>query len=437
MRPERLDPATPETRAERRRRVRDAAVARSQGIPEPIADQPSRAIEVGVPKAMRPYARSLLRWRTDCDVTVLRDGAETYPAMLQALAAAQESICLETYILAADLTGDRFKAVLIERARAGVAVRIIYDAVGSFGLPDTWVDDLRAAGCEVVAFNPVTPWRRRFRVWHRDHRKIIVVDNQVAFTGGLNISNDYASVEEGGVGWHDMHCRVTGPVVYDLARMFRRSWLRGGGARYAPVKPATTEPPVALASAGKTPKGVAYVRVIENMLRRQRANTRRAYLHVLKAAKQYVYIENAYFLPDRGLRRAMIRAQHRGVDVRVVVPGNSDIRMIEWATYYALRPLVKAGVTALRWGGTMLHAKTCVVDGVWSTIGSYNFDAQSRFNNLEVNLEFLDPGVGTALVKHFELTQANSKPYTLESWKRLSWFTKAMSWIAYRLRRWL
>jgi len=177
-------------------------------VPEPIRDPSSTAVVVQLPPRLTPYARTLQRWRAGCEVAVLRDGGETYPAMLTALAAAQRSICFETYILAADATGDRFRAALIERARAGVAVRVIYDAVGSFGLPESWVDELRAAGCQVIDFNPISPWRRRFRLSHRDHRKIIVVDDRVGFTGGLNIANDYAAVEDGGVGWHDTRSQL-------------------------------------------------------------------------------------------------------------------------------------------------------------------------------------------------------------------------------------
>src|SRR5690606_11732251 len=188
------------------------------GVPQPIHDPPSRAIAIQLPKATQAYARSPPRWRTGCEVTVLRDGGPTYAAMLEAISAAKESICLETYILASDSTGDRFKLALVERARAGVKVRLIYDAVGSVGISEAWVNDLRAAGIDVIDFNPIAPWRAKFNLSHRDHRKILVVDNEVAFTGGLNIANDYAPVDEGGVGWHDMHCRVRGPIVYDLAR---------------------------------------------------------------------------------------------------------------------------------------------------------------------------------------------------------------------------
>jgi len=397
-------------------------------IPEPIRDPPSTAIAIRLPQPLLPYARSQLRWRTGGEVTVLRAGGETYPAMLAALATAQHTICFETYILAADRTGDRFKAVLLDRVKAGVAVRIIYDAVGSFGLPDSWVADLRSAGCEVIDFNPIAPWRRRFRLSHRDHRKIIVVDDRVGFTGGLNIANDYAAVEDGGVGWHDMHCQVTGPITLDLARMFRRTWLRCGGASYPP--------PVAPSIGARSAPG-PFIRLLDNTLRRQRTTVRRAYLHVINAARELVLIQNAYFLPDRGLRRALARAAARGVDVRVMVPGNSDVRLIKWAALYVLRRLARRGVKIFFWRGVMMHAKTATVDALWSTIGSYNFDAQSRFNNLEVTVEILDPATGQTLATHFERDMAHTDPYDEQAWLRLPWWRKALAWLGYRLRRFL
>ena len=404
-----------------------AAPAVRSPIPDPVHDPPSTAIVVQLPPQLTPYARTLQRWRAGCEVTVLRDGGETYPAMLAALAAAQRSICFETYILAADAIGDRFKAALIERARTGVTVRIIYDAVGSFGLPEGWVDELRAAGCEVIDFNPIAPWRARFRLSHRDHRKTIVVDDRVGFTGGLNIANDYASVEDGGVGWHDMHCRVTGPIVLDLARMFRRTWLRHGGSHYPPV-PATA------------PAGAAtgvFLRLLENAQRRQRTTMRRTYLHVIRSARQRVLIQNAYFLPDRGLRRALTKAAARGVDVRIMVPGHSDVRLIEWAALYVLRRLARRGVKIFLWRGVMMHAKTATVDALWSTIGSYNFDAQSRFNNLEATVEILDPATGQTLAASFERDMANAEPFDERAWHRLPWWRKALAYLGYRLRRFL
>jgi cardiolipin synthase len=397
------------------------------GVPQPVDDTPSRAIAIQLPATMQMYARSPVRWRVGCEVTVLRDGAATYPAMLEAIQSAKESICFETYILASDTTGDRFKLALVERARAGVKVRVIYDAVGSFGISDAWVDDLRTAGIEVIDFNPIAPWRRRFNLSHRDHRKILVVDNEVGFTGGLNIANDYASVEDGGVGWHDMHCRVRGPIVYDMARLFRRNWIRSGGSAYPPVpRPAQAGGP-----------GSSFVRLLENTRRRNKAAFRRAYLHVIRAARSIVRIENAYFLPDRGVRRALIGAAARGVDVQIIVPGHSDVRVIEWASLYALKNLARRGIKVWRWRGVMMHAKTATIDTVWSTIGSYNFDSQSRFNNLEVTVEILDPQVGEALVKVFDADVPNCDTYDITVWKQLPLWKKVMAWLGYRLRRFL
>jgi len=396
-------------------------------VPEPVRDRPSAAIAVRLPSRLTPYARSLQRWRAGCEITVLRDGGDTYPAMLAALAEARHAICFETYILAADRTGDRFKAVLIDRARAGVQVRIIYDAVGSFGLPDSWVHELRTAGCEVIDFNPIAPWRRRFRLSHRDHRKIVVVDDRVAFTGGLNIADDYAAVEDGGAGWHDMHCRVTGAIVLDLSRMFRRTWLRCGGAIY----------PAAPAPANDVPAGGSFIRLLDNTLRRQRATVRRAYLHAIKTARSLVLIQNAYFLPDRGVRRALARAAARGVDVRVMAPGRSDVRLAAWAGLYVFRRLARRGVKIFLWRGPMMHAKTATVDALWSTIGSYNFDAQSRFNNLEVTVEILDASTGQTLAHNFERDVTNADPFDEQAWMQLPWWRKALAWLGYRLRRFL
>ncbi|MFN0251670.1 MAG: phospholipase D-like domain-containing protein [Kofleriaceae bacterium] len=409
-------------------RVAGSSVPAPDPIPEPIKDEPSRAILVSLPRELAPYARTQLRWRPGCEVTVLRDGAEAFPAMLDAIASAKKIISFETYIFAADTTGERFKAALIERARAGVEVRLIYDAVGSFGLPDAFVNEMRAEKIEVMDFNPIAPWRRRFRLSHRDHRKILVVDNVVGFTGGLNIGDDYAPVSEGGDGWHDIHCRVTGPIVLDLARMFRRTWIRAGGTPFTPIPAAHTAPPGG---------GSSYVRLLDNTRRRQRGVVRRAYLHVIRAAKISILIKNAYFLPDLVLRRALARAARRGVDVRVIVPGRSDVRIIEWASLYVLRRLAKMGVGILRWRGPMMHAKTATIDATWSTIGTYNFDAMSRFQNLELTLEVLDPRTAHTLARTFEQDVANCDSFDEGVWQRLPWYTKMLAWIWFRLRRFL
>jgi cardiolipin synthase len=150
-----------------------------------------------------------------------------------------------------------------------------------------------------------------------------------------------------------------------------------------------------------------------------------------------VLIQNAYFLPDRGLRRALTKAAARGVDVRVMVPGRSDVKLAQWAAQYVVRRLARRGVRIFLWRGVMMHAKTATVDGVWSTIGSYNFDAQSRFNNLEVTVEILDAATAHTLAANFERDMANADPFDERAWLRLPWWNRALAWIGYRLRRFL
>jgi cardiolipin synthase len=384
------------------------------------------AITATLPRALAVYSKTPQRWRPGCGVEVLRDGEAAFPAMLDAISKATKSILLETYILVADRTGNRFKEALSARATAGVAVRLIYDAVGSFGLADAFLKDLRDAGVEIIGFNPIALWRQRFRLSHRDHRKILVVDDAIAFTGGINISDDYAPASLGGVGWHDMHCRVTGPIVLDMARMFRRTWHRIGGTKFSPI-----------AHGGITVDGDAFTRLLDNTRLRQRGVVRRAYLHVIRSAKKSIFIENAYFLPDRALRRALTRAARRGVDVRIIVPGANDVRMVGWASLYVCRRLTRLGVKVLRWRGPMMHAKTATIDGAWSTIGSYNFDAQSRFSNLELTVEMLHSPTAQTLTNIFEANEKNCDPFTEGVWKTLSLWTKFLAFICFRLRRFL
>ena len=407
-------------------------------VPEPVRrrrrrrPRPSTAPLItrddAVPATARRYATELARWRPGNDVELLRAGDETFPAMLDAIAGAERSIVFEVYIYQSDVTGVRFAEALAERARAGVAVRLLFDAIGSFGVEGELLDRLRAAGVQICEYHPVVPWRRRWNVFRRDHRKILVVDDEIGFTGGLNVTDDNASIAEGGKGWHDLHCRVRGPIVNDLARLFRKTWLAAGGDEY----PAPPRAETVLAPAGRMPAHLVY-----NGERRRRSVPRRAYLRAFGAARESIWIENAYFLPDRAVRRALVTAVRRGVDVRVIVPGSSDVKAIEFAGLYVFRRLAKAGVKIFRWRGVMNHAKVAVVDRLWSIVGSYNFDARSWFYNLEVAVAALDPDFALVVAEQVEHDQASSDPFDDSAWTSLPWWKKAAAWIAFRVRRWL
>lgn len=385
----------------------------------------SRSLLVAIDR----YARSMYRLRRGNQVRLLHAGAEAFPAMLAAIAAARRTIALETYILEDDRTGQRFADALCERAAAGIEVRVMYDAIGGFGLGAAFLARLRAAGVEVLAWNPLAPWRRRFAWSHRDHRKILVVDDEIGFAGGLNISDDYAPIEAGGRGWHDLHCELRGPVVRDLARLFRATWLKAGGRDFPPAPPA---------EAADAPRaGATAARVVDNRKRNRRGAIRRAYLRAIERSQSTVHLANAYFVPDRALRRALMRAARRGVDVAVIVPGRSDVRTVAYAALYIGARLAGAGVRILRWDGPMMHAKSAVIDGVWSAIGSYNLDARSWRYNLEVIVEVIDRDVGAAMATSWFAASLHTTPLGVDDYARLPWWRRALAWGAFRLRRWL
>jgi cardiolipin synthase len=393
----------------------------------PLALSLPRSLEVGMadlryalqPRALLPGNR----------ITLLRAGAETYPAMLEAIAKAERSVHFETYIYQADKTGRRFGEALMERARAGVTVRLLVDAVGSIDLDEGFLRELRAAGVKVATFRPFS-WKAGLGFNRRDHRKIVVVDGRVGFTGGLNIGDEYAALDEGGGGWHDMHARVEGPVVHEMARLFRRTWIAAGGDAYPQIPEEDAAESVATDSS-------AFAIAVGNEERKRRATIRRFYLHAMRRARESIHIMNAYFIPDRGIRRVMANAVRRGVAVSVVVPEKSDLKSVMYASHHVYGALLRAGVRVFEWRERMLHAKTAVVDSVWATIGSYNLDARSLFHNLEVTLCIVDRAFASGLRAQIEHDAAQSREILLEDWKKRPWWRKVVEWFFFQFRHWL
>lgn len=386
------------------------------------------------PKQLRPGNR----------VRLLRGGAEAFPAMLEAIARARISVCLEVYILRADDTGKRFAEALCERAQNGVAVRLLYDAVGSLGLPRSYLRTLEDSGVEVLEYHPIAPWRALARrrktagrirgmFSRRDHRKILIVDHRIGFTGGINISDDYIPESQGGGDWFDMHCEVRGPIVNDLERLFRRVWVREGGRLFTVPK----DVPKGTESALTVGVGGCRARIIDNRKYRQRRKIQRAYLHAINRARSRIYIMNAYFLPDPGMCRALRRAARRGVRVCVLVPGRSDVTVFMYASEYIFGSLLSGGVEIFVWPDKMMHAKIAVIDSTWSAIGSYNLDDRSLRYNLEVLVEILDDQFGTHMNAEFEDHSQRCTLMTLETWRRRPWTKRLLSWFFYRFRRWM
>lgn len=316
-------------------------------------------------------------------VRFLRDGAEGYPAMLAAIGAARREILLEMYWFGSDVVGHIFVDALIERARAGVTVRVIFDAVGSAPIDMEMFDELRAAGGDVRIFNPLLRlWRRMIPRWvRRDHRKILVCDAEVGFTGGLNIGRPWAPRDQGGEGWRDDVLEVTGPAARELRGIFYETWRR-----LLKRRDRTDPNLMPLDAPILTSAPTEDVWVIANRRKPSRRAIRATYLRWIHGAKRAIDIVNAYFVPDLGTRRAILGAIRRGVRVRVVVPELGDLPVVQWAVEATLERLCKRGVEAYAYRDAVLHSKTAVVDDDLVTIGSYNLDARSFRYNLEVNI---------------------------------------------------
>ena len=372
------------------------------------------------------YVRRSERLRRHTAVQPLKGGGEAFSAMLAAIAGARRSVHLETYILRDDAVGRAFADALVERARAGVATRLLFDSVGCLGLPSSFLDRLAKAGVECVEFHPVAPWRPRHGLNKRDHKKILVVDDGVGFVGGLNLGLEYEEAAKGGGGWLDWHARIEGPAVLELAESFDRTWRRAGGA--PPARPVAPGPHL-----GACVQGAA---VIVNEGLRQRFGMHRGYLHAIRAAKHEVAIMNAYFIPQRSLRAELAKAVRRGVRVRVVIPGETDVQPVAHASRHLHDGLLVRGVELGLWPG-MMHAKFAVIDSVWSTIGSYNLDRRSIEHNLEAGLVVLDRGLGARLHEHFEADWRRCARVTRSELARRPWWAKGRDAFWHALRYWL
>lgn len=378
--------------------------------------------------------------------TLLQNGAETYPAELGAIRGAKHFIHLEMYIFEAGAAGRDFANALMERARAGVEVRVLYDGVGSMDTPKEFFERMKQAGVKVLPFNPVSPERvvrKGVALDHRDHRKLIVVDGRVAFVGGINISDVYGPLPRGPAGstpsagsssggssasggkasgkddgskeaiekrpWRDTQVRIEGPVVAQLERSFLGQWAKESkhpvedDARYFPQVPAAGHELVR-AIAGTPDEGVdaAYVALVS----------------AIENAESEVRIMNSYFVPAKDLREALEGAARRGVKVELVMPSHLDTWVVLEAGRSFYTELLEAGVRIYEREGRLLHSKVATIDGVWSTVGSTNLDYRSLAHNDELNVVVLGPEFAGKMNQAFDDDIAHSRHITAQAWAK-------------------
>lgn len=368
-------------------------------------------------------------------IALLRDGAEFFPQVFAALAAAGREVLVEMYWLDSSPIGRRFVAALTERAREGVRVFVLYDAIGSLGVDRSMYDPLVAAGGRVLEFNPIAPWRRRFRltaVSRRDHRKIIVIDGHTAFVGGLNIGMEWVPTRDGGGGWRDDIALIRGPCCERLRALFFDVWSGQGGAVPDDVRPRTRRQLVGLA---QTELATERVTVLGHDAWGARRALRRAYISRIRRARRRVFIVNSYFVPDGAVLRALHRAAKRGCEVVVVVPRMSDVPAVTWAGKALYTWLMRRGVQVYEWVGPMLHAKSALIDD-WATTGSYNLDFRSLRYNLEANVATSAGAFVSAMERSMRDDLAtHCEPVILEIWARRPWIDKLRAAFFHLLRK--
>lgn len=338
--------------------------------------------------------------------TIYTYGEQLYADMLVAIEAAQETVFLETYIWKNDAIGQRFKDALIAAHRRGVKVYIIIDGFANLVVPFNFY--YFPAGIEVLRFPTVRPQTLFLSIRHtgRDHRKILVVDNNVAFIGGYNIGSVYATE------WRDTHLRITGPTVWELSSAFTEFWNLHRKAHH----PSLPIPP------GE--RWNLKIEAASNFPGRRVYPIRNIYLEAIRRATDHIYLTQAYFIPDTDLIEALVAACARGVDVKLIVPKESNHVVTDWLARGLYGRLLEGGVKIYLYKNAMVHAKTATVDGIWTTIGTANIDRLSLTGNYEINMSIIDEDLAQKMDNIFELDLSNCEQLELERWNERSFLMK-------------
>jgi len=371
--------------------------------PRPFPVNPPREVEVGSVR-----------------VATYTFGQDLYDDMLAAIRGAKKQILFETYIWKGDQVGERFKAALIEAAARGVDVYVIFDGFANLVVSPRFKrfpPEIRTLPYPVYTAG----WRFfDLRRYGRDHRKILVVDDEVGFVGGYNIGSAYATE------WRDTHCKITGPAVWDLKRAFADFWNLHRRRRIG-----RSVRPLLLDTASEwEPR----IRLHRNVPRLWMFPIRSMYLEAINRAQHHIWLTTAYFLPDQDFVDELKAAASRGVDVRLLVPAKSNHIVVDWISRGYYSQLLGAGVHIYRYRDAMVHAKTSTIDGTWSTVGTANIDRLSLSGNYEINVEIIDADMAKVMEEIFETDLTNTLPLTIAEWESRDVYRRFTEFVLQPLR---
>jgi cardiolipin synthase len=353
-------------------------------------------------------------------IDILKNGKEIFPSMLAAIKGAKRTINLEFYIYWDGDIGRTFAEALAERARAGVKINVVLDAVGSASMSRDLVLFLQRNGISVEWYHPLR-WYTISRLNHRTHRKILVVDGEIGFCGGVGIADLWLGDAENKEHWRDTVARIEGPAVTQMQFAFMDNWVKSRGELlvgldYFPQL---------------EPRGTCLAQVLKSSPSEGSSAVKLMFIVSIVCAKKSIYLSSAYFIPDRDTMRALEGAVRRGVDVRVIVPGEyTDVPIVRHAGRFYYNRLLRRGVRIFEYQPTMMHAKTMVVDGIWTTIGSSNFDDRSFRLNDEVNVNVYDEGIAAQMEQMFFADLARSEEIVSRRFKKRPWLDRVKERVA-------
>ncbi len=349
-------------------------------------------------------------------VEALINGDEIFPSMLAAIRQARRTITFETYIYWSESIGREFADALIERARAGVKVHVLLDWIGSAKMEAKYLEEMQAAGIEMQRYHE-PHWSNLARMNNRTHRKLLVVDGRVGFTGGVGIADQWRGTAQDDKHWRDSHFRAEGPVVAQIQAGFMDNWIKATGkvlhdTSYFPALQAAGTAPAQMFSSSPT-GGSESMRLM--------------YLMAITAARSSIHLSSSYFVPDELTINALVAAARRGVKVRIITPGTDiDTEIVRKASRALWGPLLEAGVEMAEYQPTMFHCKVMVVDALLVSVGSTNFDERSFRLNDEANLNIMDAAFARRQIEIFEADMKRSKRMTFDAWKARPWQEKAL-----------
>ncbi len=340
-------------------------------------------------------------------ITTLVNGDQIFPAMFDAIQHAKRSITFETFIWGNGKISEDLAHAFSERARAGVKVHVIVDTLGGWGLPRKSIQEMTKAGVRFVKYGHPNWWDLFFFLNHRDHRKILVVDGKIGFAGGVGIHDSWRGNAEAPPLWRDTHFRIEGPAVGQLQGVFVDNWVR---MRNRVLQGEDYFPPLQAA-------GNSAVQCFKSGPRDGAENARMNYLMAIAAARKNIRFSHAYFVPDTLLTKALVDACKRGVKVEVIVPGPIDFNLIKAASHARWKELIKAGVKFYEYQKCLYHCKEMIVDDIWVTAGSVNFDHRSFRINAENNFNVLDREFAAEQIHLFEKDKLNCRQMTLKDFR--------------------